>query len=194
MRKLLTLTAILMVFFTACKIEEPEPIIIVEYGVSVVSKNQTVDLGDTLVNTDKQYVFKITNEGTDTLNLKGAPPVKVDCDVGVFELVHQQLSSSKIASGSSETFSINFKPKEEKTYTATVTVSSNDPMNKKFTFTISAKGVIGKPIIEIFHGNTLINHEGTINMGEMFLAESKPITVTIKIPVMEFLILILKVS
>jgi hypothetical protein len=151
---------------------------IVRGGLSV-AKNDSVNLGEIVINTPKENEFTLRNTGTGKLILTGNEPVKISNDsAGVFS-VAQQPSSSEIAANGSLNFKINFTPKDAQTYNATVTINSNDK-NSPFTFNITAVGSPGKSIAVVFYENNEISQNGTINADEAFITLSKSITVVIK--------------
>ncbi|WP_461255748.1 choice-of-anchor D domain-containing protein [Treponema sp. R80B11-R83G3] len=151
----------------------------VEYGSLRVAKNETLNFGETIINSTKQVDFVLKNTGVGKLLFTGGTePVKINCtDAGVFSVV--QPSGSEVAPNGSLTFKINFAPKALQTYTATVTISSND-QNGDFTFYINAVGAPPKPIATIIYNNNEIPQNGTINAGNTYITLSKNITVTIK--------------
>jgi hypothetical protein len=109
----------------------------VEYGGLSVAKNDTVNLGEAIIDNAKQNDFILKNTGVGKLLLTGNEPVKVAGETGVFSVV--QPSSSEIAAGGSLPFRISFNPKEAKEYTATVTIGSNDERGN-FTFSVRVLG------------------------------------------------------
>jgi len=151
----------------------------VEYGSLKVAKNETLNFGETLINNSKPVDFVLKNTGVGKLLFTGGTePVKISStEAGVFSVL--QPSSSEIAPNGSLSFKINFAPKSAQTYTATVTISSND-QNGDFTFYITASGTIPKPISVVVYNGSEIPQNGTINAGEEYITMSKSITVTIK--------------
>jgi hypothetical protein len=152
----------------------------VEWGGLNVPKNDMVNIGETIVNTPTQFEFTLKNTGAGELALSGNSPVSVSGGNGAFSVV--QPPSSTIASNSSLIFKINFNPNAVQSYNATVTISSDDP-GGDFTFTVVAAGVAPKPIAVVYYGDTVISQSGTvgtIDAGEIYVTQSKNISVVIK--------------
>ena len=149
----------------------------VEYNKLSVPKKDTVSLGQTIINQNKQNEFTLKNTGVGKLLLSGSEPIKIDDATDVFTVV--QPTASEIAPNNSLTFKINFNPKEIGDYTAQVTISSNDK-DGDFTFTITAKGMPSKPIASIFYDDTEISQNGTINAGDVIISNSKNINIVVK--------------
>ncbi|MDR2393248.1 MAG: hypothetical protein LBD93_03730 [Treponema sp.] len=120
--------------------------IVVESNGRTVPKQDTVTLGETVLNGTKEMAFTLKNTGVGKLILNGNDPVKIGGEglEDAFAIV--QPSSSEIPSGSSLLFTVRFTPKTVKPYTATVRISSNDPSGD-YTFTLSGEGVSPKQII-----------------------------------------------
>jgi len=150
----------------------------VQRGGLTVSKSDNINFGESLIDVQKQNDFTIKNTGVGKLLFEGIEPVKIigDSD-GVFSVV--QPSSSEIAPDGSLSFIINFTPKAAQSYSATVTIKTND-QNGDFGFSITAAGVSPKPIAEIFYGEIEISQNGIIDAGEVLITQSKNITITLK--------------
>jgi hypothetical protein len=150
----------------------------VEHNALPVSRNDTVNLGEMVINTQKENEFILKNTGAGKLLFNVNEPVKITDDTaGVFSII--QPSSSKIESSDFLPFKIKFIPKAVQTYNATVTITSNDK-NSPYTFSISAVGTPSKPIAVVIYENEVILQSGTINAGETYITLSESITVTIK--------------
>jgi plastocyanin len=154
----------------------------VGYGSLNVAKNETLNLGETVVNDSKQVDFVLKNTGVGKLLLSGGTePVKISStEAGVFSVV--QPSGSEAAPGASMPFKINFAPKAVQTYTATVTIGSND-QNGDFTFSITAIGVQGITVLELSQGTTIISHNviaQQIDFGQVEVGSNNSLTFTIK--------------
>jgi hypothetical protein len=161
---------------TADSTEQPN--LTVQYGSSSVTKNDTVNLGESAIDNSKQNEFTLKNTGVGKLLLTGNEPVKITGEeIGIFTVV--QPTDSEIAANGSLSFKINFDPKTEKSYTATVIISSNDERGD-FTFNVTATGVDTKPIVVVFFEDNEITQNGTINAGEVIITFSKNITITLK--------------
>jgi len=150
----------------------------IERGGLSVAKNDTVNLGGTVMNTLKENEFTIKNTGTGKLLFNVNEPIKIDNDsTGVFSVI--QPSNKEIVPNDFLTFKINFIPKAVQTYTATVTITSNDK-NSPFTFTITAVGTPRKPIAAVFYEGEEISQYGTVNAGQEYITNSKSISVIIR--------------
>jgi fibronectin type 3 domain-containing protein len=150
----------------------------VEYDGRNVGRGDEIDLGSSVISYSKQNDFVLKNTGVGKMLFDVNNPVRIEDAENVFSVV-QQPSSSEIASNSSLPFRINFNPKAEKAYTATVTIISNDERGD-FIFTVRAVGVPPKPIASVFYGATEISQNGTIDAGGVIITQPEDITITIK--------------
>jgi hypothetical protein len=150
MKRFFAVMTIFTLAFTACEQPTDEkkseqkpkgPSLAVEYGSRNVVKNETLNFGETIINDTKQVDFVLKNTGVGKLLLTGeTEPVKIsNAEAGVFSVV--QPTGSEAAPDVSLPFKINFAPKAAQTYTATVTIGSND-QNGDFIFSITAIGAI----------------------------------------------------
>ena len=150
----------------------------VERGGLPVARGNVVNLEDSVVNTPRQNVFNIRNTGVGRLLFGTIEPVQITGDTyNVFSVV--QPTGAEIAPNDTLPFTINFTPRASQTYTATVTIRSNDPVGDH-VFTITAIGVAPKPIATVIFGDTEIGQSGTIDVGEVLLTQSQNITITIR--------------
>jgi hypothetical protein len=150
----------------------------VDYDNRTVGKGDVINLGESVVGDIIPNNFVLKNTGVGKMLLNVNSPVRIEGPENIFTVV-QQPSSSTIASKSSLPFKINFNPKEEKTYSASVTIISND-QNGDYIFTIFATGVPPKPITSVLYGETQISQNGTIDVDEVIITQPKDITITIK--------------
>jgi uncharacterized repeat protein (TIGR02543 family) len=152
--------------------------ITVERNGMAVAKNDNVNLGESAINYSTQIELTIKNTGVGKLLFGVNEPVKIsEAEVDIFSVI--QPPSNEIASNSSLTFKININPKEIKNYTAMVTITSNDKSGD-YKFSINATGRLPKPIASVFYGDNEISQNGTIDAGDLFITQSKIITVTLK--------------
>ncbi|MCB0659244.1 MAG: choice-of-anchor D domain-containing protein, partial [Saprospiraceae bacterium] len=79
--------------------------------------------------------FTITNFGNMTLNLTGMPLVTI---TGAMEFVLTQPAVSTLAPGASTDFSVSFMAAMDGSYSATVSIASNDPDENPYDFIIEA--------------------------------------------------------
>jgi len=154
------------------------PKIAVKYGAFAFSKNDTVNLGEAVVNIPTQFDFIIENIRKGDLILAGVEPVEISDDAGVFSIT--QPDRQQVVFNDFVFFKINVIPKTiEEIYTAKVTVSSNDE-NGDFSFFIKVKCVPPKPIATVLYNDNIIPQNGIINAGEVQLNKSKNIKIIIK--------------
>ncbi|APX99089.1 LamG-like jellyroll fold domain-containing protein [Lacinutrix venerupis] len=94
----------------------------------------------------KSRVFTITNNGSLPLVL-GTLPVQMQAGSSPdFTVTAQPASGTSIASGASETFTISFDPSTlDNNITAVVVITSDDPDENPFTFSIKGEGDILYP-------------------------------------------------
>jgi fibronectin type 3 domain-containing protein len=149
------------------------PNILLEYKGMAVAKNETVSDIETPANVPRHIEFALKNTGAGTLTLTGTAPVSV---TGSAFSVTQQPTSSTVAPGGALPFTITFTPPAVDTYTTTVTVKSNAPSGD-FTFSITANGIVPKPVITILNGTEEVPQNGTVSMGNVTLSGTVDITV-----------------
>jgi fibronectin type 3 domain-containing protein len=152
-----------------------QPNLTVERNALQVAKNDVVNIDESITNTPKQIQFSIKNTGKGTLTFTGNAPVKSSDPA--FTVI--QPTSSTIVSGASLEFTLTFNPTEEKTYTTTITIASNDKAGD-FTFTVSGNGVSPKPIVNILYNGAEIAQDGPIDAGDVILTLSKKADITIR--------------
>ncbi len=86
--------------------------------------------------------FTITDTGDADLLLTGVPAVTISGPNSAdFTVATQPATTISPGSASASTFTINFVPHGKGNRTAKVTIKTNDPANKTFTFTIKGLGV-----------------------------------------------------
>jgi hypothetical protein len=151
------------------------PAIALEYNGVAVAKNDTVSTIETPAAASRQIEFVVKNTGSGALTLSGVVPVGVTA--GAFSVT--QPSASTIAPGGSLPFKITFTPPAVDTYTTAVTVKSNDPAGD-FIFAITGTGVSPKPAITIWHEEDEIVQNGTVDLGEVIITQSKTAQLYVK--------------
>ena len=151
--------------------------ITIEQGGLTITKNNTVNLNERIINNPKETVFTIKNTGVGTLLLIGNEPVSVSGSVDVFRVT--QPSRPEIEPNDSLTFKIIAYPSLVGNYSATITVNSND-RDGDYKFMITAEAVSSKPIVDVFFEGINIPQNGLIDAGDVMLTVKKTITVEIK--------------
>jgi LPXTG-site transpeptidase (sortase) family protein len=85
------------------------------------------------------HIFELNNFGDSTLVLSGTPLVEISgLHAADFTVTDQP--ATPIASGGTDTFTIQFNPSAAGNRTATVSISNNDPSRNPYTFTIQGQG------------------------------------------------------
>jgi len=149
----------------------------VERGGLPVARGDIVNLGESVIDTPRQNAFSIRNTGVGRLLFGTIEPVQITGDTyNVFSVV--QPAGAEIAPDAYLPFTINFMPRASRTYTATVTIRSNDASGDH-VFTITATGVSPRPIATVVFGDTEIVQSGTINAGEALVTLYRNINVDI---------------
>jgi hypothetical protein len=139
--KLIISTALVLAAF-ACKnpvldkvkaiAASANPALSLAIGGTTVAAGGSYNLGSTALATTKSATFTISNSGKDSL----AASVTASGNFGV-----ASQPSGSIAAGASSSFVISFTPTSpEGIKSGTVTVASNDPDNKSFSFTVTGLG------------------------------------------------------
>jgi hypothetical protein len=117
-------------------------------------------------------VFTILNQGTAALTFGGSPRVVISDDTaGVFS-VSMDLALPSIDPDQTLTFQITFDPAAAGTYSAVITILSNDDAFPEFRFTIEGVGtatpdvaVFGRQNVAIMDGATTVSSENLTTFG-----------------------------
>jgi hypothetical protein len=110
------------------------------------------------------------------LLLTGNEPVK--SSDAAFVII--QPAGSEIQVNGTSKFTVNFNPLSEDVYTTTIAIKSNDPSGD-FSFSITAKGVTPKPIINVLYGDNEIIQGGSITVkNDIVISKQETLTITIK--------------
>ena len=121
--------------------------------------------------------FTITNAGTGVLALDTAPVSIEGNDPDNFALSGQPGNLS-LSGGDTTDFTVSFSASATRTYTADVRISSNDPDEETFSFTIQA--TIG-PDIHVYRGSTEIDLSGgSDELGTVYYGDTEDFTYTIR--------------
>jgi hypothetical protein len=110
-------------------------------GDTTPSTTDGTDFGTILVNTGVNKQFRIQNSGDSQLTLSGSPLVAISgTDAASFSL--SAPPAATIAASGSSDFTLRFQPTSAGLKTAVVTISSNDPDEGTYTFSIQGRGDI----------------------------------------------------
>jgi hypothetical protein len=149
----------------------------VEYGGRSVARNDTINTGETVINSARQIQITLKSAGSGGLTLTGVEPVQLDGLDNSFSVT--QPARSEITASTPVNAMITFTPASPGPHTTTVTIKSNAPSGD-FTFTISGTGIPAKPIIAVYSGTAEIPQNGTVDMGAVALTLPGTVTVTLK--------------
>jgi len=116
--------------------------VVIERNGLPVSKNETLDLGKTLIDTSKQYDFVLRNSSnTGNLVFEGSVPIQITGS-GASAFLVSQPASSEIAAGGSVPFTVTFNPAASIQYNAAITVYTSNNQGGNFVFNVSATGAL----------------------------------------------------
>ncbi len=125
-------------------------------------------------------IFTIENKGTGDLSIISVSLTAGDTDD--FSIDDSSMLST-VSSGGSTTFTITFSPINSGLRSAIVTIYSNDPDEKKYTFIVRVVGdLIPEPDIVLKKGSTEIHYStGSYYFGHVIVSNSSaPVTFTIE--------------
>jgi len=148
-------------------------------GDNIIENNSPTpfSLGQVIVgNQSPQYPFTIKNIGNIVLNLTGDPVIASSNPVFTVSL---SPASTTLNPEASTEFRIRYTPTEEPQATGTITIENNSDEGT-FSFTVTGRGYIYKPVVSIMYDDEEIAQNGTIDAGAVPISQSKPITITIK--------------
>jgi hypothetical protein len=119
---------------------------------SAISQGGTFNFPATIRTYNADITFTISNSGNGTLTFSGSPIVVLGgTDAARFSVLSQP--SGTVAPGSSTTFTLRFIPAAVSTYSATVTLASDDPTYPSFTFNVGGSGTEWHGIATVDTGN-----------------------------------------
>ncbi len=128
------------------------PSIAVSAGGVTVPKGSTYTFPNIPANTAESVVFTITNSGTASLNISNPTSLVT----GPFAEIANP-TTPVAANGGTTTFRIRLDLPTAGTYSATVSISSDDPVNPTYTFTLQGTVTPGAaPVISVQAGGTQV--------------------------------------
>jgi hypothetical protein len=128
------------------------PVISVQAGSTQVAKGSTYVFPNTTTNTPVSVLFTITNSGTASLNISNPSSLVT----GPFAEIGAP-TTPVAANGGTTTFRIRLDLPTAGTYTSTVSISSDDPVNPTYSFTIQGTVTPGAaPVISVQAGSTQV--------------------------------------
>ncbi|MDE5613786.1 MAG: DUF1573 domain-containing protein [Treponemataceae bacterium] len=139
----------------------------------VVEKNDVIDLGKIVTNTEKSAEFSMTNGGTDLLRFVGNAPVT--SSDGCIK-ISSQPGKSTLQTNSSEVFKISCSSSAVGSYTSDILIASNDETSP-YTFTVKYTVAEPMPELSIQYGEETVCNEGTVDFGQVILEKSKTIEI-----------------
>ena len=107
------------------------PVISVQAGGTQVAKGSTYTFPSTHVNTPVSVLFTITNSGTASLNISN-PSTLVTAPFAEIGAPTTPVA----ANGGTTTFRIRLELPTAGTYTSTVSISTDDPVNPTYSFMV----------------------------------------------------------
>ncbi|HEY6321160.1 MAG TPA: choice-of-anchor D domain-containing protein, partial [Thermoanaerobaculia bacterium] len=126
------------------------PVLSVQQGTTAIAKSSTYTLPlTTPVGTPVSVLFTISNTGNANLTLGNASTL---VSSGAFSEI--ATPTTPVAAGGNTTFRVRLQSGTAGTFTGTVSIASNDPVNPTFTFTV--QGTVTGPSISVQQGGTQI--------------------------------------
>jgi len=117
------------------------PQIVVRQGSTEIESQDEYPFGICEINSTESIQFSIKNEGNAPLQLTGAELVAVEptgtTSEGIFEALQP---GSPVAAGGTVNFYLEFNPDSVISFTADVTIESNDPAVPVFEFSLTGQG------------------------------------------------------
>ncbi|HXO20020.1 MAG TPA: choice-of-anchor D domain-containing protein, partial [Thermoanaerobaculia bacterium] len=137
--------------FTLQGTVNPASAISVQQGTTSVAKGSTfIFPASTPAGTPTSVQFTITNTGGATLNISN--PTALVVGGSAFSLIINAPSS--IPAGGNGIFRVRLQSATGGTFTGTVSISSDDPLNNPFTFNV--QGTVTAPLIGVLQGATAV--------------------------------------
>ncbi len=139
----------------------------------------THDVGFAITGDPQAYSFTVRNIGVEELNL-------ADLEVGEAEnanvTITAQPSVSELAYGETTSFEIEVTPLEDGPWQMSLTLPNDSPMLPGYWIRVVGEGVAtGRPAIAVErHGNVLVPHEGSDDIGERPAGEASVVVYWIR--------------
>jgi hypothetical protein len=159
------------------------PDILIRKGTTDVASGTTIDLGNIVAGDSRTFTFTVINENQlsdDGVNLVlSGSPVAVVTGTG-FSL-NTDVGQTSLGAGATTTFTVDYDPTTDMTYTGTVSLASNDLDETPYTFTITADVTIEEQEIVVLLDTTEItNGQADVDIGSTVINESLDVIFTIE--------------
>lgn len=139
----------------------------------VVEKNDIIDLGKLVTNSEKTAEFSMTNSGKDLLRFIGNAPVI--SSNGCIE-ISSQPENSTLRTNGLDTFKISCSSSAVGSYTSDISIASNDETSP-YTFTVKYTVAEPAPELSVQYDGETVGNEGTVDFGQVTLEKSKTIEI-----------------
>jgi len=103
---------------------------------NIVVSDKSYNFSDTPITTHSDWTFSISNAGNSDLKING-----IDSDNPVFTVTPMAFPQD-ITPGKTLDVAVAFTPTDEKTYTGTLTIKSNDPDSPTITISLEGNGTV----------------------------------------------------
>lgn len=139
----------------------------------VVEKNDVIDFGKIVTNTEKYAEFSMTNSGKDLLRFIGNAPV-TSADECI--KISSQPENSTLRTNSLDTFKVSCSSVAAGSYASDISIVSNDETSP-YTFTIKYSVIEPAPKLSVQYNEETIVNEGAVDFGQVTLEKSKTIEI-----------------
>jgi hypothetical protein len=149
------------------KIKSPPEIQIIGNNIEIINGDTTpqtedlTDFGTIEINTISEHTFSIENLGETDLLLNGNPIIEISGDEAF--TVSTQPDNTTIGENESVNFTIRFSPSTIGTFTATISISNNDPDENPYTFKLQGTSQYSQETDIIDNGHEAVNISSLIN-------------------------------
>ena len=158
----------------------PAPEMDVTRGATPVANAGADALGSSAFGVAQTLTYTITNSGTATLNLTGAPGLVVatagtNCTAGV----STQPASATVAPAASVTFVVTFTVMAAGVFNFTVSAANNDSNENPYAWTVSGTGAASVPEMDLTRAATAVADGSTDAIGNYVQLSATTVTYTI---------------